>query len=293
MSEPTRDDGKRARSNVGNFFIVDRRTWKDLCDLDDINAAAAWLLMAQGTGRNNRTTPWSVDSIIRYLGIGHPRAKAAIDRLLTLKFIRHGEKHTPRKPRYDLLDFEERKTAKQKPPKNHLVAVDDDPGSNLIWLPNTLVKGTSQGENSPVRKLRAAGDPWALRLLIDLYHEHNLRDDGGVSRKSLWDEYEAVQIGEQGPYRIMGFKHAGLKVAFAGPFQIHRSRPMPTLNSQPAFDSVYALEDIGVLTFVPHLLENETENAEVIHPFGIGGHSEHPIETEIGENDPRLDPPSS
>jgi len=41
--------------------------------------------------------------------------------------------------------------------------------AELIWLPNTLVTGTTQGEASPVKRLRSRGDIWALRLLIDLY----------------------------------------------------------------------------------------------------------------------------
>ena len=32
-------------------------------------------------------------------------------------------------------------------------------------------------------------DPMILRLLIDLYHAHNLREDGGIARRLLRHEY--------------------------------------------------------------------------------------------------------
>ena len=66
MTEANSADGKRARGGLGNFFIVDQRLWKAVCNKSDINAAA-WLLLMQGTGVNHRTTAWSVDSMKRYL----------------------------------------------------------------------------------------------------------------------------------------------------------------------------------------------------------------------------------
>jgi len=279
MTEANSADGSRARGGRGEFFIVHQGLWKAICDVGDINAAAAWLLLAQGTGGNHRTTAWSVDSIMRYLGMGYPRGKAAIEKLIALNFIRHGEKHTPRKPRYDLLSFTEWAVMNwDAVPRG---TGDEDSGSPLIWLPNALITGASH-EKSPIHKLRAAGDLWALRLFVDLYQEQNLRDDGGIPRTFLWEKYEAIKLGERGAYSVMGFKHGGEWVNFSGPFLLHQSRPKPTKNSQPVFDSLRVLKQTGLLTFVPHLVENDTKDAEVIHAFGIGGHSEHEIETEIG-----------
>ncbi|MGA2672152.1 MAG: hypothetical protein ABSE99_02890 [Terracidiphilus sp.] len=281
MSESNPANTKRARGGTGNFFIVDQRLWKAVCDEGDINAAAAWLLLSQGTGANQRTTAWSVDAIMRYLGMGYNRGKEAIDKLIALRFIRYGEKHTQRKPRYDLLTFPEWNALIHKPRKGKSASAEEDPENNLIWLPNELIKA-ADGEKPPIRKLRASGDLWALRLFVDLYHEHNLRDDGGITRKFLWLKYDAMNLGERGPYRIMGFKPAGKWITWDGPFRIHQSRPKLNPDAQPTWDSLHILEQTGVLTFIPHLVENDTKAAEPIHAVGIGGHSEHPIETQIG-----------
>jgi hypothetical protein len=198
-----------------------------------------------------------------------------------LKFIRCGEKHTQRRPRYDLLKFPEWYVLNRNPRKGQRASTEEATDSNLLWLPNELVTG-AEGEKSPVHKLRASGDLWALRLFIDLYHEHNLRDDGGITRKFLWLKYDAMNLGERGPYRIMGFKPAGKWITWDGPFRIHQSRPKLNPDLQPTWDSLEILEQTGVLTFIPHLVENDTKAAELIHAVGIGGHSEHPIETQIG-----------
>jgi hypothetical protein len=283
MAEVDSAKRKPARGGTGNFFIVDKRLWKAVCDTRDINAAASWLLLLQGTGANHRTTAWSVDAAMRYLGMGYTRGRAAIDKLIDLKFIRYGEKHTTRKPRYDFLTFAEWNALRRKPKKRQRGNAEEDEDDNLLWLPNEVVK-RAEGEKAPIHKLRASGDLWALRLFVDLYHEHNLRDDAGVTRKYLRQGYEALNLGERGPYRIMGFRTKEKTLTWDGPFLDHKPRPKPQPESwHPIWDSVQILEQTGVMTFVPHLLENTTENAEVIHPFGVGGHSEHSIETQIGE----------
>jgi hypothetical protein len=48
-----------------------------------LNPAVAYLVLARGSGADNRTTAWSVNAIEGYTGIGRPRAKKAIDALMT------------------------------------------------------------------------------------------------------------------------------------------------------------------------------------------------------------------
>jgi hypothetical protein len=193
---------------------VDRLTWAMLCDLENINEAAAYLVLAQGTGRDNRSTSWSAKSLRKYAGISWRRGADVIQGLIGKGFIKHAQGSLTVKPRYELLtqpqvaearltEYERilltriRQGTKTRASRSdskilsHLeglglirreldgnYTVDNGP-SNLIWLPNTLVTGTEKGEDSPVCRLRRAGDIWTLRLLIDLYHVHNLRDDGG------------------------------------------------------------------------------------------------------------------
>jgi hypothetical protein len=80
-----------------------------------------------------------------------------------------------------------------------------DSNENLIWIPNSLVMGTVQGEASPVKRLRSSGDLWALRLLIDLYHSQNLSADGGISRLVLRRDYVRKRYGQRGRHVIWGF----------------------------------------------------------------------------------------
>src|SRR5262249_40951542 len=41
------------------FFAIDRRTWGEICDARTISEAAAYLVLAAGTGADNRSTSWS------------------------------------------------------------------------------------------------------------------------------------------------------------------------------------------------------------------------------------------
>lgn len=59
-----------------------------------LNSAVAHLLMARGTGRDNRTTQWSVHSIEQRTGISRPNAAKAVKDLLergVWKKIRDGQ----------------------------------------------------------------------------------------------------------------------------------------------------------------------------------------------------------
>jgi hypothetical protein len=166
--------------------------------------------------------------------------------------------------------------------------VNDGPIINapdLIWLPNTLVTGTAKGEDSPSRRLRGGGDIWTLRLFIDLYHAHNLRDNGGINPTVLRENYSRVLVGEQGVFKVWGFRAEHYAGSWTGPFREHRSRPTAAGKDHPIWESVNNLRNHGLLKFVPHLWDNvcdgERIEAEIIHGYGIGNSGE-PQEVEIG-----------
>lgn len=70
----------RAKDGRGGFFAVDRRAWHLVSGLG-LNPAVAYLVMARGTGGDNRTTKWSTNSIEKHTGIARSRCKAAVEAL--------------------------------------------------------------------------------------------------------------------------------------------------------------------------------------------------------------------
>jgi hypothetical protein len=208
--------------------------------------------------------------VSKYGGIGIERSKAAIDRLIRDGLVRCGDGHTRTKPRYELIlpnPGEEREGADTR-----------------IWLPNAVVTGTAANETPPIQRIRSAGDVWTLRLFVDLYDSHNLRDDGGISPQVLWQEFERICVAEQGVYVVWGFKLGKYrKFDWKGPFPAHAQRPQSKTKPHPVWESVTLLEQMGLLAFVPHLFENDTPQAEMLHPYGTGRRGAEPIENEIGD----------
>jgi hypothetical protein len=164
-----------------------------------------------------------------------------------------------------------------------LLLADLDPSAEYIWLPNTLVTGTDRGEESPVRRLRSAGYIWTLRLLVDLYHAQNLRDDGGISPRILCEKYERTLVGQQGIFNIWAFKSGQQWLKWNGPFAAHQTRPQAKGEDHPVWENIKQLCRCGLLKFVPHLWESDSAEAEVIHAYGIKGIAGEQLEIEIGE----------
>jgi hypothetical protein len=152
-----------------------------------------------------------------------------------------------------------------------------------IWLPNAIVKGTLNGEESPVQRLRSAGSIWTLRLFVDLYSAQNLRDDGGINPRLVGQPFDRQKVGQLSAYTIWGFKPRAAQLWWTGPFEVHRNRTkVGPKDDHPAWESMRLLQSMGLLSFVPHIFENDTDVAEPIHVFGVGETAEAPIEREIG-----------
>jgi hypothetical protein len=266
--------GNRPERRRGEFFKVDSRNWREVTELG-MNPAVAYLILANGTGRDNALTSWSTESVITYGGIGWKRAKEAIEILEQNGFILQTDSSTVARPRYELMKYVEQDS---RPGFE-----EDASGETIIWLPNALVQGTIKGEEPPVKRVRSAGCLWTLRLLIDLYAAQNLRDDAGISPQVIRENFERKKIGERGAHTIWGFKYAQRTLTWIGPFAAHKKRKKESQEADhPAWTSVKQLERMGLLSFVPHIFENDTNDAEPLHPFGIGRRGELPIETDIG-----------
>lgn len=100
-----RDDKPKYRKrNAGNIFAVDRRAWAKVCDTG-LNAAVAYLMLARGTGGDQRTVGWSVNAIENRTGISRPNAKKAIETLKQNGLIRQLKGGT--KPQYYIVPTHE------------------------------------------------------------------------------------------------------------------------------------------------------------------------------------------
>ena len=313
----------------GEFFAIDRRAWARVCELG-INPAVVYLVLARGTGADNRTSTWSVQAIEKYTSISRGRAQDALktlQRVGLMQVLRDGTR--PKyylKPAHEILgcegyppppldDVEERlmkvllqgqrpaqparatkewnyrspnTIAKELVEKGllrqlgqHRFASAYDPDAaaqpDWIWLPNALVTGAAD-ETPPVELVRQTQDVMTLRLLVDLYHAQNLRDDGGISRKLMWREHERFEVGRQAQFTVWGFRYKLGYVTWTGPTACHCREKLTeeekAAGKNPGVDFFRREEQLtrlGLLEWVPHLVEAAGPEAEIIHPLGAGG----------------------
>jgi len=268
---------------LGNFFAVDRRAWHHVCGLGGINPAMAYLVMARGTGADNRTTAWSVNAVEQYTPIARSRAKAAIARLMET----HASKQISggRHPRYKLTPAHEIPEIVEAA-RSACDAVDwfaPVPPNRVpkapqwVWLPNELVTSTGAvGELRPIALVHNSGDPMLLRLLVDLYHAQNLVDNGGISfRRGVWEEYSRVEIGRYAEFIIYGFLLTGTRwVNTKSDVTRCHLRELTRKEKDAGEDAARdfwrrldRLTDLGLVEWVPHLVTNESDDAEIIHPY--------------------------
>jgi hypothetical protein len=102
-----------AGNGTGHFFAIDRRAWAFICRLG-INPAVAYLVLARGTGADQRTTAWSVNAIEAHTGIARPRAQKAIETLVQAGLAQITQTGT--RPRYRLRPAHEVSGCEGYPP---------------------------------------------------------------------------------------------------------------------------------------------------------------------------------
>jgi hypothetical protein len=237
----------------GNFFAVNCYQWEQVISCG-INVACLYLVMARGTGPDNVSTLWSAHALETYTNVSRRRAKTAKETLLKSGCVKQvkGGNH----PAYKI-----------KRPKN------ENPKQDLIWLPNELVTGLDIGV-SPLERVRQTGDILCLRLLIDLYDDHNLIDDCGISRHLVREKYERKRIAESGACIIWGFTKLHPVCNSHHPSVDIHSRLLTDKEIQTGkhdyedfFQRIFHLINLGLISFFPHLCESNEPDAEIIHPL--------------------------
>jgi hypothetical protein len=150
-----------------------------------------------------------------------------------------------------------------------------------IWLPNTIIDGASD-ETAPVELIRQSQSVVALRLFVDLYHAHNLASDGGIHFRHIWKSFDRHKVGERGAFTIWGFQSGEETARLSAPFvKPHLSGRNETIHREGGgthtrdagwstfWDIWGTLTRLGLVEFVGHIVEADTEEAEPIHPYAI------------------------
>ncbi|GEO01850.1 hypothetical protein NSE01_36820 [Novosphingobium sediminis] len=241
------DDAVGAKSRKpkqrGQFFIVDVPTFVAVCELGDVDAAAAYLILAAGTGPDNRTTTWSREAINQRTGLNWRKADTAIAKLVQGGFAQWLTPSGAPRPRLALPLLE---TRQPLPPRlmklAERIANGDDLksaqdlrdatlGGELGWfgqndgrwflrserpmvkayLPKSLAgdeTGKAMAGRSTIDNVRKARDPMALQLLVELYAKQDLAEHGGVDRQALRTKFKSVKAYATGKYQIWRFEQS-------------------------------------------------------------------------------------
>jgi len=141
-----------------------------------------------------------------------------------------------------------------------------------VWLPNAIVEGAAD-EVPPLALLRQMQDVRRLHLFVSLYDSSDLPNDGGVSRFSLRQNHPLTKVSQRGASTIWGFG-SGTSTTSTGdlhkPFltgKIDAEKKDPGLADFWA--SLTALEDCGLLEFIPHVFESDKPEAEMLHAYPV------------------------
>lgn len=256
--------GKATKSpkKRGHMFLVDVPTFAKVCSLNDADVAASYLILAAGTGADNRTSTWSREAINKRTALNWRKADAAMKKLEDNGLIRWLSGKGTRKPRIELPPVETR-----QPMQKNVAALFDkialghQPQSQaekaaatlgvrdgwllrgddglleqvkqrplrVAYLPMELV-GDTFGETSAntttvVDRIRMSRDPMALRLLVDLYSLQDLAEHAGVDRDHFYWKFDREYAGSTGAFKIWTFARGCSWVSWRGPLNHHWRKP--------------------------------------------------------------------
>lgn len=241
---------RRGIGRGSNFMILHRPAWKTICEAKNsnrMNLATAFLVLLAGTGSDHRLTKWSAKACEEYAGMGKPRAKQAIEELIALELVERTDTSTNLMPQYRLPE----------------VPRDDEP----IYLPNQIITGLG-GATPVIRRLREAGDFFALRMLIDLYGQIETDATHGVAiqhfRNGNVDEGGGAKVCEVGVNALWAMPVPTV-MGGSGDWLV----PHRTKDKDPwavFWARVELLKKIGAIWFEPWVFESTALDAEPLFP---------------------------
>lgn len=229
-------------SNNDGFFAVDKERLYKACELG-INQAVSYLVLCNGTQKDNTTTSWSANAVEKYTGISRGRTKKAIISLIENKLITVIKSGT--KPRY---------LVKEKHTTKKLDA------ESVVWLPSSLVVGAN-GEVPPVERIRQAKEIMVLKLFFDMYKVQNLIEDGGIPKDLMHRPYERKKLCEYAQYHIYGFSSNGSSGTWNELTRPHQDES----NGELLWSRVQLLTDMGLIRIIPYLYDSDDNDGEPVH----------------------------
>lgn len=213
------------------FFKVDMNAALAACKLGP-NQAATYLALAMGTQKDHRTTAWSAKAVEDRTGLKKSRAKDVIrqlDEVGLLRIVRGGTR-----PVYELQAF-------------------DNETPYEAWLPQAFV-GTKE-KRGPLETLRRQKTAELLEALLEIYSHTQMNEANGVDWRYPGNPSVVFTrkrtIRETREYLVHGFSGAEWRSGCT--IKIH------LLNQLLSF---------GMIAIVPHLVDHDGVNAQVIMPTG-------------------------
>lgn len=300
----TENAATAGKGERGHMFLIDIPTFGKICDLGDADLAAVYLIMAAGTGADNRTSTWSREAINKRTGLNWRKAAAAIDKLEHHGFVRWLSGKGTRKPRLDLPPIETRLPMRkyvaaladcimhgEQPgtPKDMASAAlgkdqgwfaqDEDGTWQFIatrpmvkaYLPNALVgdeTGKATGSSTIVDRIRLSRDALAFRLLVDLYALQDLAEHGGVNRWSYNKKFKRDCVHGTGQFRLWQYTDGKPWARMQTKELVHHWHDKEEVE-QPFFVRAQILRDAGALEWVYYLAEDGDDNSNHIYPVAV------------------------
>lgn len=247
------DADGRARSGVGEFFCVDRRSFM-LATTLGLPAATVFLTISRGCGRPNRKSMWGCSKIEAVTGLRWARSNDELRRLIAHGLIERTNEDKPRAPgMYLVPNWSDAATGEILEP-------------DFIYLPNVFVDGTVSGETSPLRLLRETGNLEALRVAVLLYAEQRLTDCAGISFRHTADGESALLMKftiertySAGAQTVKAFRQdqEGASWLLVERLGFERGKD----GNKHFWSAIEALQHLGLLQTIPYLVDSPVGEA--------------------------------
>lgn len=248
------DEGTKLRRGGGrgaSFFALGTEVWCRLWEVETsnrLNLVTSYLVLLAGTGSDHQLTKWSTKACEEHTGMGKPRAKHAIEELISAGLVERTDGSTRMRPQYRLPSL--------------------DREAEPIFLPVALVTGL-RAETPILRRVREIGDPLVLRLLIDLYGMIQIDPAFGVPSAMLRQSSAspARKVHEIGVHAVWALTYGTTQQGAGDWVQVYYDKKE---HWQPFWDRIAALRKIGALWFEPWLFESDELDSEPLFPVDLG-----------------------